>query len=96
MIILSLNRRHVLKCESQDFPVGVVDENLPANAWDMGSIPDLESIPRAAEQTKPCAPVITTESELLEAGQLKFQAWVLPPLKPRCLEPVLQQEKPPQ
>ena len=52
MIILSLNLRHVLKCESQDFPGGVADENLPANAWDTGSIPG-PGDPTGLEATKP-------------------------------------------
>lgn len=34
----------ILKSLSRDFPGGPVDENLPANLGDMGSIPSLEHL----------------------------------------------------
>ena len=37
-----------------DFPGGTVDENLPANAGNMGSIPGLGRFHITAEQLSPC------------------------------------------
>ena len=44
------------------FPGGAVVENLPANAWDTGSIPGPGGFPHATEQLSPCA--TTTEPAL--------------------------------
>ena len=46
------------------FPGGTVVENLPANAGDTGSSPDLGRIPHAAEQSGPWATI--TEPVRLE------------------------------
>ena len=44
-------------------------KNLPANAGDTGSSPDLGMIPQAAEQLSPCA--ITTEPTCSRAHVLQ-------------------------
>ena len=38
-----------------DFPGGAADSNLPANAGDMGSIPDLGKSYMSVEQLSPCS-----------------------------------------
>ena len=45
-----------IKHNTENFPGGIVDSNLPANAADMGSIPGLgrfRLLPHAAEQLSP-------------------------------------------
>ena len=48
--------------EGVDFLGDSVVKTLPANAWEMDSIPDVGKMPHATEQLSPC--ITTTEPEL--------------------------------
>ena len=55
------NRKICLKNRKEGFPGDTVVKNLPANAADMGLLPDLESL-TCTEQQSPCA--TTLEADL--------------------------------
>ena len=46
----------IIKAEVLDFPGGTVNNDLPTNAEDRGSIPGSKKIPQAAEEQSLCTP----------------------------------------